>query len=125
MIALKPAVGAVSAGSLRCAGLTPKASKARRKYVAQSGHETVANGRRPGRLALAAQGLAETFGHVAVLDEGDSETLKVGMDWPRSEAGKKAGYEPHPFAGMIRIRFEGSPRCSVQRFLSPLPGSPW
>ncbi|MDZ3990991.1 hypothetical protein PspTeo4_05792 [Pseudomonas sp. Teo4] len=44
------------------------------------------------------------------------------MDWPRSEAGKKVGRQSHPFAGMIRIRFEGSPR---QRFLSPLPGSPW
>ncbi|MNC58199.1 hypothetical protein D3C75_1079130 [compost metagenome] len=99
--------------------------RVRQAAVAQSGHETVANGRRPGRLALAAQGLAETFGHVAVLDEGDSETLAIDMDWPRSEAGKKAGYKPHPFAGMIRIRFEGSPRCSVQRFLSPLPGSPW
>ncbi len=42
-----------------------------------------------------------------------------------SEAGKKAGNKPHPFAGMIRIRFEGSPRCSLQRFLSPLLGSPW
>ncbi|KKO16555.1 hypothetical protein V520_06130 [Pseudomonas putida KG-4] len=59
------------------------------------------------------------------LMESDSETAVVGMDGPRSEAGKKAGFKSHPFAGMIRIRFEGSPRCSVQRFLSPLPGSPW
>jgi len=27
------------------------------------------------------------------------------MERPRSEAGKKAGRQSHPFAGMIRIRF--------------------
>ena len=30
----------------------------------------------------------------------------------------------HPFAGMIRIRFEGSPHCLRQRSLSPLSGLP-
>ncbi|MNM42582.1 hypothetical protein D3C81_534260 [compost metagenome] len=48
-----------------------------------------------------------------------------GMVGPAVRPAKRQVHNTHPFAGMIRIRFEGSPRCKCQRFLSPLPGSPW
>ncbi|MCY1178936.1 hypothetical protein D9M73_193110 [compost metagenome] len=42
--------------------------------VEQFVNETVLDRLRPARLALAAKGIGEAFGHWAVLKDGDSET---------------------------------------------------